>query len=329
MSPKWISASAAGAALCALLASATASAQAGSCESELRIEGSPDDARSLREALRAGSLGGASGGSCAGALVSLRERDGGYTVALALGGAKVEREVGSIGAAATWVEVWLTGPMPDPLSRDPSTPASQAAPARALAPAPDRAEPAPAPPPRVILVQPAAQVALFGTGGAGSDASMWAGGELSARLHMTPSFWMGAAFGAESDSTWTGPAQEIDETQRVALRASARAGGRWPLSPRVDGVLGAGVGVTWGSTMREQANDDMDTDQGGLVLEAHADASVRLSGRFSLLGGLCARGRLLSRRSVEEAEEAVLPDPMPALTGEVRLGAGWDVGGSP
>jgi hypothetical protein len=140
---------------------------------------------------------------------------------------------------------------------------------------------------------------------------------------------MGAALGAETDPAWTGPASEVAETSRLALRASARTGVRIPVSERVDVLGGGGLGVTWASASRSLATDDEDVQQGGFFVEAHADAAYRLSPRLSLLGGVAGRGSFLSTRAKQDATEAAMPDPLPALTGELRIGAGWDFGGSP
>ena len=302
------------------------------CDRLLKIDGRPEDVSALRQALSQSSLHASAEQSCRDTSISLRGMPGGYSIELAVGNARVEREVASIAAAATWVEGWIADPPPS----QPATVDAPAEPSAAsAAPAPPRAAPAqsrdraePPAPPQVIYVQPGAQLALLAMAGAGNDGSAWGAGEVFARLQVTPTWWMGAALGFERDTALVGPADDLDGTSRMAIRASGRGGARLPISSALDAVLGAGVGVTWGMTMRSFGNDDEDIDHGGFFVEGLADTSWRVSERLSLLAGLGARGRMLSVRATEDATERILPDAMPVFTGELRLGAGWDFGGT-
>lgn len=320
----------------ALVASSSARADEGaSCEHTLRIDGPPAEVPVLRAALQKSHLAGLSDRACADARVSLSPRAAGYTVALFSGADHVERDVASVDDAATWVEGWLAGsvfadpPEPEGASVAPAGSAGVGAAAAAPAPPPERDAAQPERAPRVVFVTPAAQIALVGVGSAGSDESVWAGGELSARLHLTRTFWMGAALGADADTVSTGPADDAGGTRRLGLHASARAGARLPVTPRLDVVLGTGAGVTWGTSTRTLAGDDEDVQQGGLFVEGLAEASFRVTERLSLLGGMGMRGRVLSGRAKEDATEQRVPDPMPAFDGALLLGAGWEIGGSP
>jgi hypothetical protein len=310
-------------ALAAVLVAGAAFAEGNSCDSALTIDGPPEGVSALRAALNESSLHSSADATCAEALVSLREREGGYSIALAIGGAHVQRDVATIDAAATWVEGWLSTP-PSEL-RDPAGEAASAvdpAPPRGAGPQKDRAAAPDAT--RVIVLNPPGQFGLVATGAAGNDGSLWSGGELFGRLHMNPTLWFGGAVGFDADTAWTGPAQEAT---RFTARAALRGGAKLPLTPRLDAILGAGFGVTWGIAIRTFDDEDEDINHGGGFIEAHADAAYHVSTRLSLIGGLAARGRLLSTRATEDETERLMPDAMPPVTGELRLGAGWDFGG--
>jgi hypothetical protein len=311
-------------ALVGVLVSSAALADGGeSCDRALTIDGPPERVVELRAALNRTSLHTLADPTCAEALVSLRERDGGYSIALVIGGAHVNRDVTTIDAAATWVEGWLSVPPAE--LRPPATAAEPALEPRAPPrKAPERDSPVSPDPPRLIFVRPSAQVGLLATGAAGNDGSLWSGGELLGRLHMTPTLWFGGAVGLDADTALTGPAEEAT---RFTTRAALRVGARLPVARRLDAVLGVGFGVTWGNAFASFDGDDEDLDQGGGFVEAHADATYRVSSRFSLIGGFAARGRLLSRGEREDETERLMPDAMPPVTGELRLGAGWDFGG--
>ena len=96
---------------------------------------------------------------------------------------------------------------------------------------------------------------------------------------------------------------------------------------KLDVALGVGAGVTTGTATRSYNGQDDDVDQGGIFGEALGDVSLDVGSGIALLGGLVFRYRLLAPHDNEDPLDARFPAVMPAFTGELRLGAGFSLGG--
>ena len=292
------------------------------CDTALRIDGTPDDVARLRTALTGGALHELRDPLCATAVVAIARRGDDWLVGLQAEGVRVDRQVGDLGAAAGWVEGWLTGTPPANEVRATAPPALAAEPPAAGRREPDRAERSPTP----IAVQPGVNLAFTANGAAGSDGSIWTGLLLAPRLQVSPSFWLGGALGGQLDTGLSGPADAPEPTSRVAVHAAMRGGARLPLSAGAALFFGGGVGVVWGVATREFANDDDDMSQGGLFGEALAEAWIPVTSRLLLVAGVGGRGAMLTTRGRQDETERLVPDAMPPLMADIHVGAGWTFG---
>lgn len=261
---------------------------------------------------------------------------------LELDGQAVQRDVATLEMAAIWVESWLASsdrgldrpPNAEgsPTENRPTSPSTaRPDPARtsgnegqeATGEAANRPSMAPAVPAR-------AQLGLLATA-ALADEAIWGGGEASVRLPIASSIWLGVAMAGAADTGTTGPTERVDDTFRWSARASARGGSNVSLGGSVDLILGVGVGVLAGVASRQIAGDSEEREQGALFGEGFATMSVPLGPRFSFLGGVAVRGRVLSFGSDAGTNplEADIPTPIPVVVGEALLGVGYEVGGSP
>ncbi len=315
-------------------------AGASACAERLSIEASADDSGELRAALRQGLLGNSETSLCDEARVRLTRTSAGWNVRLMLRGQQVERDVATVGAAATWVEAWLLPRLAEAPGAEPAEP--RAAEERHRQPPPREGKPrttsterqgarssgrAPSPP--STSPSPEVQVVALGSVLAGEDESLWVGGELALRVRVARSAWLGAALGAATDSALSGPAEEYPTTTRQSVLASVRGGALIPISRRVEVAVGGGAGVTTGITVRNADGLSDDIDQGGIFGEILIDSSFALAGGLRLIAGLGARYRLLSTGDPDKTVPLRIPDVMPALSGEFRLGAGYNFGGAP
>jgi hypothetical protein len=292
------------------------------CDALLRIEGTPEDVAHLRTALAGGALHELRDPLCATAVIAIARRGDDWVIALQAEDVRVDRQVGDLGAAAGWVEGWLTG-------TPPATAASAAAPLPSPGdvPRPPRSEPDRASaPPSPVPVQPGVHLAITASSAAGSDGSIWAGVALTPRLQVSPSFWLGGALGGEMDTVWSGPADAPEPTSRVAIHAAMRGGTRVPLGARAALFVGGGVGVVWGVATRQFDEDDDDMSQGGLLGEVLAEAWIPLTSQLSLVAGLRGRGAMLTTRGQQDETERLVPDAMPPLMAGLHIGAGWTFG---
>ncbi|MEJ7733329.1 MAG: hypothetical protein WKG00_29555 [Polyangiaceae bacterium] len=296
-----------------------------SCDAALRIDARAEEAERVRAALAGSALRDLHDPACADAVLTVARSGDDWIIALETEGQRVERRVNDLGAAAGWVEGWLTGTA---LPAEVSAPSSPTPPGPATAAPPRSVEPdggvrAPAPGSPVAV---GVHLDLVTSGAVGNDGSLWGGVELAPRLQVSPTVWFGGGLAAQMDSTWNGPAADADHSSRIALRASMRGGPRLRVAPRLQVFLGAGVGVAWAIATRQLEPDDDDISQGGFFGELMADACVSVSPPLTLLAGVGARGAVLTARGQEDETERRVPDAMPPLTAELHLGAGWTFG---
>jgi hypothetical protein len=297
------------------------------CDAAVRIDGSPEDVTSLRTALAGGALHDLRDPVCDRAVIAIVRRGDDWLVGLQAEGVRVDREVGDLGAAAGWIEGWLTGTPPFATPATAIAAAARPSPPAEPGPAPRRepdraARPSPSP----IVVQPAVHVALTASTAAGNDGSIWGGVQLAPRLQVSPSFWLGGALGGQMDTTWRGPANAPAPTSRLGVHAAMRGGTRIALTSRTALFVGGGVGVVWGVATREFERDDDDISQGGLFGEVLAEAWMPVSSRLSLVAGIGAKGAMLTTRGRQDETERLVPDAMPPLMAGAHVGAGWTFG---
>ena len=214
---------------------------------------------------------------CQGARVILRAQEAGDLVLeLTWKGRRNTRRVQTLEQAAIWLASWLEPPI-EPRVRRPRTPftprASPSEPTRSVSTARQRETG-----PRGLR----GRVLLSGTGAVAVDARPWAGGELSGRLHILPSLWLGAALGGSWD-----PAREVGEATvtRRALRASVRGGMKIALHPGLTFSGGIGVGISAGKVSATQATNIHAVEQGGPFAEATVELEGQLAGSWFVVGG--------------------------------------------
>jgi hypothetical protein len=148
-------------------------------------------------------------------------------------------------------------------------------------------------------------------------------------MQVTRSVWLGAALAAARDTALSGPAEQTPTTVRHAYNASARGGVSLDVARNVDLAAGVGAGVTTGVSLRRSAGQADDIDQGGVFVETVADAGVGITESLKLLFGVAGRYRLLSTGDQDKRLPLRIPDVMPDLSAELRVGAGWTFGAQP